>query len=562
MSGVYFLLGICAFLFVLFLFGLRNARAEEKKFCNKFKKEFGQRPDKRLLSKNSHIGGYHEKHKGKYFVDDITFSDLSMQEVFDRINYCESSSGEEYLYYMLRNPSYTDDFGELEQELDTLQSNESERIRLKSVFRKIGKSGKYSIYDYLDLLNGAKRISAAPHYLALFLMAAAIIYMSFFGFTVGFIALLAIVSYNIVTYFRIKAQIEPYLVTFAYICRLIRWAKEVTDENSESFAKETEELKSLTAVLGSFSRNSWIVISGAGRTGTGNPLDILADYVRMITHVDLIKFGRMFDKLEPNKDSVDRLITLMGKMDAVLSICYYRASLDGRYCTPEFVSDEEYIIEDGYHPLLDSPVPNSITLKRGLLLTGSNASGKSTFLKMSAINSIFAQTIHTCTASAYRGKLYRIYSSMALRDDLNLGDSYYMAEIKSLKRVIDAARDKAAAPVLCFVDEVLRGTNTTERIAASSMVLDYFTKEGVFCFAATHDGELCGILSDKYDIYHFEGDMTGGDVIFDYKIRTGPATTRNAIKLLESIGYDKSVVEDAEAMAEYFDKEGIWKRCK
>jgi DNA mismatch repair ATPase MutS len=246
----------------------------------------------------------------------------------------------------------------------------------------------------------------------------------------------------------------------------------------------------------------------------------------------------------------------------VLSICYYRASLDGKYCTPEFVSDEEYRIEEGYHPLLENPVPNSITLKRGLLLTGSNASGKSTFLKMSAINSIFAQTIHTCTALAYRGRLYRIYSSMALRDDLNLGDSYYMAEIKSLKRVIDAARDKEAAPVLCFVDEVLRGTNTTERIAASSMVLDYFTKEGVFCFAATHDGELCGILADKYDIYHFEGDMTGGDVIFDYRIRTGPATTRNAIKLLESIGYDKSIVTAAEAMAEYFDKEGIWKRCK
>jgi hypothetical protein len=562
MNGVYFLLGICGFLFILFLFGLRNAKAEEKRYCNKLKKEFGQRPDKRLLSKNSHISGYHEKHKGQYFIDDITFSDLSMTEVFDRINYCESSSGEEYLYYMLRNPRYVDDFDELENELKGLFENEEERIRLKSVFHKIGKSGKYSIYDYLELLSGAKRISAVPHYLALALMVASIIYMSFVNFTVGFIALLAAVSYNIVTYFKIKAQIEPYLVTFAYICRLIIWAKEIAAEKTSAFSKECEELKSLTDTLGGFSRNSWIVISGAGRTGSGNPLDIIADYVRMITHIDLIKFGRMFDKLEPEKGSVDRLITIMGKIDATLAICYYRASLDGKYCRPVFVSDDTYKIEDGYHPLLDSPVPNSIVLNRGLLLTGSNASGKSTFLKMSAINSIFAQTIHTCTAVSYTGRLFRIYSSMALRDDLNLGDSYYMAEIKSLKRVIDAARDKVAAPVLCFVDEVLRGTNTTERIAASSMVLDYFTKEGVFCFAATHDGELCSILADKYDIYHFEGDMTGGDVIFDYRLRKGPATTRNAIKLLESIGYDKSIVEDAEAMAEYFDKEGIWKRCK
>jgi DNA mismatch repair ATPase MutS len=78
---------------------------------------------------------------------------------------------------------------------------------------------------------------------------------------------------------------------------------------------------------------------------------------------------------------------------------------------------------------------------------------------------------------------------MSLRDDLQGGDSYYVVEIKALKRILTAAKEPGR-PVLCFVDEVLRGTNTVERIAASTQILKSFDGRAVLCFAATHDIEL------------------------------------------------------------------------
>ena len=230
------------------------------------------------------------------------------------------------------------------------------------------------------------------------------------------------------------------------------------------------------------------------------------------------------------------------------------------YCVPEFEEGKEVVlcIENGYHPSINEPVVNSFLQKRGMLVTGSNASGKSTFLKMIAINAILAQTIHTCTASSYRGGLYKIYSSMALRDDLMAGDSYYIVEIKALKRIVDAAEEKSENLLLCFVDEVLRGTNTVERIAASAQIMDNLARKGVYCFAATHDIELTHLLAQKYDNYHFEEDVKDGDVLFSYRLLDGRAQTRNAIKLLKVIGFSDEITEHAEDRVQRFVRTGQW----
>ncbi len=552
---------VAAFLFIMFLLGLKNTKDDEKRFRDKCKKEYGEAPHKRLLSSNKRLSAYHEKHADDFSIDDITWNDLSMEDVFNRINYCESSSGEEYLYYMLRNPLHMNDsdYSLLEKELEGLSSNEDERIALKSIFHKIGKNNKYSIYDYLDLLDKNNEGSNISHILVIVLMVASLIFAAFVNFTVGFIIFLGLLAYNIVSYFRIRAAIEPYLVTFTYVCRLIYNAKELIAGNISTFSDEKNKLTEYVEKLSGFARGSFIVMSASRMSGSGNPLDMLADYIRMITHVDLIKFNNMFKKLNAERESVDNIITIMGRMDALCSLCYYRASLNNGYCKPEFTSDgdETFLIEDGYHPLLTSPVVNSVNLNKGILLTGSNASGKSTFLKMCAINAIFAEGIHTCLSRKYKAKRYRIYSSMALKDDITDGDSYYMVEIKSLKRILDAAEGKGA-PVICFIDEVLRGTNTVERISASTKVLEHFADSDVCCFAATHDMELAELLAGKYEIDHFEGIMEGDDVKFDYKLKSGPALTRNAIKLLGKIGYDESLVEEAENMAQAFQEKGVW----
>lgn len=107
---------------------------------------------------------------------------------------------------------------------------------------------------------------------------------------------------------------------------------------------------------------------------------------------------------------------------------------------------------------------------------------------------------------------------------------------------------------------MLRGTNTIERIAASSRILGNLRKPNVLSFAATHDIELSYILEALYENYHFEEEVGKEDVTFNYLLKKGRVTTRNAIRLLEMIGYDSKLVKQAKDAVESFEKTGIWNK--
>ena len=113
-------------------------------------------------------------------------------------------------------------------------------------------------------------------------------------------------------------------------------------------------------------------------------------------------------------------------------------------------------------------------------------------------------------------------------------------------------------PCICFIDEILRGTNTIERIAASSRVLLDLSARNCICMAATHDIELTSILEGIYDNYHFREEITDNDVVFDYKLHKGKSRTKNALKLLKLMGFDNAIVAKAEKAARDFEMKGMW----
>lgn len=423
------------------------------------------------------------------------------------------------------------------------------------MFAEIGKTGKYSIYDYLDYLDLLGTRNNWIHHAGNIAIVLSLALM-YFSVQYGILLLVIVMGRNIVTYFKSKNEIDPYVTSFAYILRLMQNVEKMEKLPSGAFGKEMEELKECRKTLGKFKSGSYIIMSSARMSGSSNPLEILLDYIRMVFHVDLIKFNQMLAEVQKNKASIDRMQTIIGFMETVIAIGAFRASLDA-YCIPRFDKRRGMKAENLYHPLLNEPVKNSILTEKGVLITGSNASGKSTFLKTVAMNAIFAQTIHTCMADSYSAGLYRIMSSMTLRDDLAGGDSYYIVEIKSLKRILNTVKEDGN-PVLCFVDEVLRGTNTVERIAASTQILKSLSKSSVLCFAATHDIELTHLLEKCYNNYHFEEEIMDKDVVFHYRLLKGKATTRNAIKLLGVMGYDENIIQEAETLAEKFLEEGSW----
>lgn len=432
------------------------------------------------------------------------------------------------------------------------------RIRVQLLLKKLGHLGKYSLYDYLDNLDylGERNNRKILLLNLLYLLFASLLFVQP---AVGILGIVVCMLGHILTYFREKKVIEPYITSFAYVLRMINVCEELGRQKIPVYKKELEDLNEALKSLRELKRGSfWVMAGNQGKIG-GNPLDIIADYLRMILHLDIWQFNLMFRKLRLKTNEVDRLLGITGYLDMAISVGGFRRSLEG-YCIPQLEENTNKVylhMEGGWHPLLTHPVKNSIRADRGVLLTGSNASGKSTFLKMVAVNAVLAQTIHTCTAESYHAPVFRIFSSMALRDSIQNGESYYIVEIRSLKRILDAAQTETA-PVLSFVDEVLRGTNTVERIAAATQILIHLSESGVLCFTATHDIEMTELLKDCYDNYHFEEVIRDGDISFPYELLPGRAGTRNAIRLLDLMGYDKEITERAAAQAEDFLQTGKW----
>lgn len=550
------LAGVIVFI-VLFIFvkGAWDEKEKEKQFIKKLYENYGQFPNKEYeAAQYNSIRKYFEKHGDGFSIDDITWNDLDMDAVFMQMNHTYSSAGEEYLYYTLRTPFMEEKaLKEREEKVRFFMENEDERVKMQVLFAKVGKTGKFSLFDYLDFLDNVKDVSNVKHIAAVVMLLISIL-LIFVDVSIGITLLIGVLCYNMITYFKCKSEIEPYIASFGYVMRMIHMAEQIIKSEVEVLATEKEKLKELIKQFNRFRRGSYWVMSPTRMNGAADPLSLISDYLRMMFHMDLIQFNKMMRELRAHKDEVDEIVTIAGAIETTIAVGAYRASLE-EYCIPEF--GQGLCMEDGYHPLIANPVKNSIKTSKGVLLTGSNASGKSTFLKTMAINAILAQTIYTCVAKSYRGEFYYTYSSMALRDNLENGESYYIVEIKSLKRILDAASQ--GGKILCFVDEVLRGTNTVERVAASTQILKSFAGKNTLCFAATHDIELTTLLENEYDNYHFEEEVVDGDVLFNYELREGKARTRNAIKLLSVMGYDREIIDKAENMAQNFIQSGAWK---
>lgn len=551
---------IAFYLFVV-IQGKFSERKIKKYFITRLKKEYNRLNDAEYSSERMKAAtGMYEWHKGESFnIDDITWNDIDGDRLYKAINHCYSSAGDEYFYYRMRTPVLTenrDDFRKNEEIYAYMKEHEEERIKFQLLFARMGRTGKFSLYRYLEYLcelPGKKAIVFIWPWILTILG----IIMLFINVHIGLIILAFVIVYQNVTYMKKKKDIEPYLVSFQYILRMLDTAEKVAKVVPEVWKAEGEELKSLRKSLKDISgSNIWFVSSDYSANAATDIVSGILMFFKMLTHVDLFIFYRMLGTVSTHTDEIDRMNMILGKMETDISVSAFRQALD-YYAVPVF-TDKGMKIEEAIHPLISEPVANSFEISKGMLLTGSNASGKSTFLKTVAICALLAQTIQTVPAREYVAERYRIFSSMSLRDDLESGESYYMVEIRSIKRILEAVEEDDVK-VLCFVDEVLRGTNTVERIAAASEIMRSFSGENMLCFAATHDIELTQLLADVYDNYHFEEEIENNDILFPYKLLKGPANTRNAIKLLSLMGYPDSLIENAEWMAGCFMQEGEWR---
>jgi DNA mismatch repair ATPase MutS len=205
------------------------------------------------------------------------------------------------------------------------------------------------------------------------------------------------------------------------------------------------------------------------------------------------------------------------------------------------------------HPLLPSGncVRNDVEIGPAgsfLLVTGSNMSGKSTLLRAIGVNAVLAQAGGPVCAERLSMPPVVPATSMRIRDSLEAGVSFYMAELMRLKEIVDLAREtdpKNGRTLLYILDEILLGTNSKERHIAVVRVLQHLLHRGAIGAVSTHDLDLAASesLGGACRCVHFRETLHGRDaeqpMTFDYKLHSGIATTTNALKLLEIVGLNE-----------------------
>lgn len=471
-------------------------------------------------------------------IDELTWNDLDMDAVFKRINYTRTSLGEAYLYYKLREISYNkDEWTNLEKLINLFTTNEDLRNKVSLVLLKVGKLNNLNLTNFIY----NPKFSKIPSYYKYPLLSLGFIFSLLLCFIypkVGLILSFIFLCINILSYQSEKIFLEDRFKVMIYLLNninLCRSLSKIKDKDFDFFRKEA------SSALHNFKALNKVKIYGNSFQRNENSFtdsDIIFDYIKMFFMVDIIAYQNSVKILEENKKNLYKIYDIVAKLDFALSLAYYRKSLS-EYTTPEFIESEDILLENLYHPLIHNPVKNSILIKNNILFTGSNASGKSTFIKSVALNCILAQSLNTALCSKYRCKFSKVVTSMAIKDNILAGDSYFIAEIKSLKRLLDSLNGEIR--VLAFVDEILKGTNTIERISASASILKYAESTNGRLLVATHDMELTQIL-ETYENYHFSEIVTEDGVTFDYKLKKGPSNTRNALKLLKAMNFNKEVV--------------------
>lgn len=249
---------------------------------------------------------------------------------------------------------------------------------------------------------------------------------------------------------------------------------------------------------------------------------------------------------------------VLGELEALNSLAGF-AYAHPSYATPDIV-DSQVVLElaSAAHPLLgtNNSVANSLVLRdsgKTILITGSNMSGKSTFLRTVGTNVVLALAGSVVRAERFKCSPVQVFTSMRTQDSLEESTSSFYAELKRLQTLIgltaagqsDTPPGTKKLPVLYFLDEILKGTNSADRHRGAEALIRQMHRTTASGFVSTHDLEL-GQLTDADGFvrnYHFQSDLNDGELVFDYKLRDGICRSFNASQLMRAIGIEMDTVQ-------------------
>ena len=524
----------------------------KKKDIERLKFSFGELKDDNFNFE--HIERYFKNKDNSdsfHVLNDKTCNDLDFKDLFMFVDRTCSKVGQQYLYNILRSvPSDSKHIDSNEKIINELTNKFDFRVKTQRLLEKLKKDDVY----YLSSLFQEEHLKPPKWFFIIRLLSftslLSLILIAFNPFS--FFIFISVFIVNLVIHYWNKRNLYPYLASIPQLLRLNNVASQLQKE--KTFKELSPDLTDSIKIIDQVRNKMSFFQLEARMQGDFETLvwSILELFKIAFLLEPLILFG-VLKQLNTKRAEIEEVFCFVGQIDSLISIANLRTGLES-YCLP-IINDKEILVSSSniYHPLVKDCVTNSLdVISKSILLTGSNMSGKTTFIRTIGLNLIAGLTLNTCFAESISFPRIRVFSAIRISDDLLNDRSYYFEEVLTIKEMIDKSEN--IKPNLFLLDEIFKGTNTIERISAGKAVLSSLSKNNNIVFVSTHDIELTDMLTDDYDLYHFSEFVDDKNVDFDYKIKKGKLKNRNAIKILQINDYPDNVIKEAIEISKKLDK--------
>lgn len=484
-------------------------------------------------------------------LSDKTCNDLDFQDLFMFVDRTNSKIGQQYLYNKLRTiPANSTEIADNETLIEEFTKNTEFRVNIQRQLSRLNDKETFYITSLFqdEHLEPPKWFFVVP--LLAFTSLLSLILLFFIPKL--FFVLLGVFIINMGIHYWNKQNIYQYLGSLPQLIKLNSIARELF-KNSILKSANPHLAESIAILDKVRNRMSFFQLEAKLQNDFEAVFWAFLELFKILFLLEpLLLFG-VLKQLDTKRKEIEEIFMFIGKIDSLISIASLRKGLD-RFCKPEIINTQKTLyVKNVIHPLISDCVQNSINVEtKSILLTGSNMSGKTSFIRTIGINAITGLTLNTCFAEKVSMPRLRILSAIRISDDLMNDKSYYFEEVLTIKEMIDNSENGISN--LFLLDEIFKGTNTVERISAGKAVLSSLTKAENIVFVSTHDIELADLLKEEYELYHFSEKVDNKTVDFDYKLKEGKLKHRNAIRILEINDYPKNIIKEALDISEELDK--------
>jgi len=540
-----------AILIAFYMYNYFDKRKTTIKNLNKIRNKWGRPVNARRNFKL--IAAYLNADDSPAKLSPAIAEDLDLNNIFNFIDRTNSKPGKQYLYKKLFTPETSfENLLKFDKKIDSINMPRPDQERIELELSKLNSSDAYYLAELFLKQHEFLLVPLMSIYIRLSGIAIIGLLISLFIVPnpVCFVVLIALIIGNVALHYGTRNKISSYTRSLPQLLILHSVArqllKKITFEQDEEVKTSLNKLSGLNRSLKLVSFESKLA---------GNPENFsyaVYKFIKLLFLLEPLMFITSVKRINKYRADIEVVYKYVAEIDTLIAIQSVREGLP-HYSKPVFYTENMQMdLSDMFHPLIYNCVPNSIHTRtdEGVLITGSNMSGKTTFIRSIAINTLLAQTIYTTCTTAYKAPLLKIQTSIRTMDDLGEHKSYFQAEALSILDIINQSSGDEQVKSLVIIDEIFRGTNTIERIAAAKSVLTYLTDNKNFVFVSTHDLELAELLDNDYAVYSFEESVNDTRLVFDYKMKTGVLKNKNGIAILETIGYPESLVEDAYIVSE------------